>query len=498
MENDNLGGEKALLEERRKKLDQLRDKGSAYGNTFKPQNSAKKLHEEYGQFSKEALVKKDIKNISIAGRIVLKRVMGKASFATLRDSSGDIQIYVTKNNVDESVYEDFKTWDLGDIVGISGTLFRTQKDELTIDVWDLEMITKSLRPMPEKFKGLTDIEARYRQRYLDLMTNTSTKEVFIKRTKIIDSMRKIMNKVGYLEVETPMMHPLAGGAVARPFVTQHNALGQDLYLRIAPELYLKRLLVGGFDKVFEINRSFRNEGLSTKHNPEFTMMEWYEAYASMQDQMNLTKEIILNAASAAGCKSKITWDGEEINLDNFNQSTLTDLVLEHNKDLSKDDIANKKVLSNFLKDKKIKIEKNWEVGRMLLEVFEETVESRLIDPTFVTEYPVEVSPLSRRNQDNPDFADRFELFIGGKEFANGFCELNDPDDQASRFEKQVEAKDSGDKEAMDYDHDYITALEHGMPPAVGVGMGVDRLVMLLTNQSSIRDVLLFPQLKSNE
>jgi lysyl-tRNA synthetase class 2 len=498
MDNDNLGGEKALLEERRKKLDQLRDKGSAYGNTFKPQNSAKKLHEEFGQFSKEELVKKDIKNISIAGRIVLKRVMGKASFATLRDASGDIQIYVTKNNVDDSVYEDFKTWDLGDIVGISGTLFRTQKDELTIDVWDLEMITKSLRPMPEKFKGLTDIEARYRQRYLDLMTNTSSKEVFIKRTKIIDSMRKIMNKVGYLEVETPMMHPLAGGAVARPFVTQHNALGQDLYLRIAPELYLKRLLVGGFDKVFEINRSFRNEGLSTKHNPEFTMMEWYEAYASMQDQMNLTKEIILNAASAAGCKSQITWDDEEINLDNFNQSTLTDLVLEHNKDLSKDDIANKKVLSNFLKDKKIKIEKNWEVGRMLLEVFEETVESRLIDPTFVTEYPVEVSPLSRRKQDNPDFADRFELFIGGKEFANGFCELNDPDDQASRFKKQVEAKDSGDKEAMDYDHDYITALEHGMPPAVGVGMGVDRLVMLLTNQSSIRDVLLFPQLKSNE
>ena len=279
---------------------------------------------------------------------------------------------------------------------------------------------------------------------------------------------------------------------------RHNALGQDLYLRIAPELYLKRLLVGGFDKVFEINRSFRNEGLSTKHNPEFTMMEWYEAYASMPDQMNLTKEIILNAASAAGCKSKITWDENEINLDNFNQSTLTDLVLEHNKDLSKDVIANKEALSHFLKDKKIKIKKNWDVGRMLLEVFEETVESRLIDPTFVTEYPVEVSPLSRRNQDNPDFADRFELFIGGKEFANGFCELNDPDDQASRFEKQVEAKDSGDKEAMDYDHDYITALEHGMPPAVGVGMGVDRLVMLLTNQSSIRDVLLFPQLKSNE
>ena len=496
MDKDNLSGEKALIEERRKKLDQLRDKGSAYGNSFKPQNNSNDIFKEYGEFSKDELAEKDIKNISIAGRIVLKRVMGNASFATLRDSSGDIQIYVTKNNVEESVYEDFKTWDLGDIVGVSGSLFRTKTDELTIDVWDLEMITKSLRPMPEKFKGLTDIEARYRQRYLDLMTNTATKEVFIKRTKIIDSMRKKMNEVGYLEVETPMMHPLAGGAVARPFVTQHNALGQDLYLRIAPELYLKRLLVGGFEKVFEINRSFRNEGLSTKHNPEFTMMEWYQAYASMQDQMDLTRDIILNAASAASCESIIKWDDVDINLDNFSQSTLTSLVLDHNKELSEDDLTDKYKLSDFLKNKKVKVEKNWGVGRMILEIFEETVESKLIDPTFVTEYPVEVSPLSRRSEENPDFADRFELFIGGKEFANGFCELNDPDDQASRFEDQVAAKDSGDKEAMDYDHDYITALEHGMPPAVGVGLGVDRLVMLLTNQSSIRDVLLFPQLKS--
>ena len=496
MDKDKLSGEKALIEERRKKLDQLRDKGSAYGNSFKPQNNSNDIFKEYGEFSKDELAEKDIKNISIAGRIILKRVMGNASFATLRDSSGDIQIYVTKNNVEESVYEDFKTWDLGDIVGVSGSLFRTKTDELTIDVWDLEMITKSLRPMPEKFKGLTDIEARYRQRYLDLMTNTATKEVFIKRTKIIDSMRKKMNEVGYLEVETPMMHPLAGGAVARPFVTQHNALGQDLYLRIAPELYLKRLLVGGFEKVYEINRSFRNEGLSTKHNPEFTMMEWYQAYASMQDQMDLTQDIILNAASAASCESIIKWDDVDINLDNFSQSTLTSLVLDHNKDLSEDDLTNKDKLSDFLKNKKVKVEKNWGAGRMILEIFEETVESKLIDPTFVTEYPVEVSPLSRRSEENPDFADRFELFIGGKEFANGFCELNDPDDQASRFEDQVAAKDSGDKEAMDYDHDYITALEHGMPPAVGVGLGVDRLVMLLTNQSSIRDVLLFPQLKS--
>ncbi len=496
MNNDNLGGEKAIIEERRKKLEQLRDKGEAYGNSFKPKNNAKNLHEEYGNSSKDELSEKNIKDISIAGRIILKRVMGNASFATLRDSTGDIQIYVTKNNVEESVYEDFKTWDLGDIVGVSGSLFRTKTDELTIDVWDLEMITKSLRPMPEKFKGLTDVEARYRQRYLDLMTNNATKEVFVKRTKIIDSMRKIMNESGYLEVETPMMHPLAGGAVARPFVTQHNALGQDLYLRIAPELYLKRLLVGGFEKVFEINRSFRNEGLSTKHNPEFTMMEWYQAYASMEDQMNLTQEIIVNAAIAANCGETIEWGDQKINLNNFSQFTLSDLVVNHNKELSKADLNNKDKLVEFLKSKKIKIEKNWGKGRMLLEIFEETVENNLIDPSFVTEYPVEVSPLSRRNEENPDFADRFELFIGGKEFANGFCELNDPDDQASRFEDQVAAKESGDDEAMDYDKDYITALEHGMPPAVGVGLGVDRLVMLLTNQSSIRDVLLFPQLKS--
>ena len=496
MSNDNLSGEKAIIEERRKKLDELRNKGSAYGNSFKPKNSSAEIKKTYGDVSKEELAEKSVKNISVAGRIVLKRVMGNASFATLRDSSGDIQIYVTKNNIEESVYDDFKSWDLGDIVGVSGILFRTKTNELTIDVWDLEMITKSLRPMPEKFKGLTDIEARYRQRYLDLMTNKNTKEVFIKRTKIIDSMRKKMNESDYLEVETPMMHPLAGGAVARPFITQHNALGQNLYLRIAPELYLKRLLVGGFEKVFEINRSFRNEGLSTKHNPEFTMMEWYEAYASMQDQMNLTEELIKNAASAAGCESNIKWGDLDINLDNFNKFTLRELVLKHNNDLSIDDLSDKKTLKKFLDTLDVKVDSNWGIGRLILEIFEETVEEKLVDPTFVTQYPVEVSPLSRRNEEDPDYADRFELFIGGKEFANGFCELNDPDDQALRFEEQVAAKETGDNEAMDYDEDYITALEHGMPPAVGVGMGVDRLVMLLTDQSSIRDVLLFPQLKS--
>ena len=496
MSEENIGGEEGLLEERRKKLEELRGKGEAYGNSFQPQNTAKEIIDQYGEFTKDELVKKNIKDLSIAGRVILKRVMGNASFATLRDASGDIQIYVTKNNVEESVYEDFKTWDLGDIVGVSGSLFRTKTDELTLDAWDLEMITKSLRPMPEKFKGLTDIEARYRQRYLDLMTNNQTKEVFIKRTRIIDSVRAKMNERGYLEVETPMMHPLAGGAVARPFITQHNALGRDLYLRIAPELYLKRLLVGGFDKVYEINRSFRNEGLSTKHNPEFTMFEWYEAYATMQGQMDLTKDIILNAAKAAECGNTINWGDIKIDLNKFNQATLSDLVLGANKELKSDDLKDKKNLETHLKSFGVKTEKSWGVGRMLLEIFEETVEEDLINPTFVTEYPVEVSPLSRRNSENPDFTDRFELFIGGKEFANGFCELNDPDDQAERFADQVAAKDSGDKEAMDFDQDYITALEHGMPPAVGVGLGIDRLVMLLTEQTSIRDVLLFPQMKS--
>tara|TARA_B100001769_G_scaffold78865_1_gene59683 strand:- start:1524 stop:3014 length:1491 start_codon:yes stop_codon:yes gene_type:complete len=496
MSEENIGGEEGLLEERRKKLEELRGKGEAYGNSFQPQNTAKEIIDQYGEFTKDELAKKNIKDLSIAGRVILKRVMGNASFATLRDASGDIQIYVTKNNVEESVYEDFKTWDLGDIVGVSGSLFRTKTDELTLDAWDLEMITKSLRPMPEKFKGLTDIEARYRQRYLDLMTNNQTKEVFIKRTRIIDSVRAKMNERGYLEVETPMMHPLAGGAVARPFITQHNALGRDLYLRIAPELYLKRLLVGGFDKVYEINRSFRNEGLSTKHNPEFTMFEWYEAYATMQGQMDLTKDIILNAAKAAECGKTINWGDTKIDLNKFNQATLSDLVLDANKELKSDDLKDKKNLETHLKSLGVKTEKSWGVGRMLLEIFEETVEEDLINPTFVTEYPVEVSPLSRRNSENPDFTDRFELFIGGKEFANGFCELNDPDDQAERFADQVAAKDSGDKEAMDFDQDYITALEHGMPPAVGVGLGIDRLVMLLTEQTSIRDVLLFPQMKS--
>jgi lysyl-tRNA synthetase class 2 len=403
--------------------------------------------------------------------------MGNASFATIRDSSGDIQIYVSKNTVDQDIYEDFKTWDLGDIIGVEGKLFKTRTDELTIEASKVILLTKSIRPMPDKFKGLADIETRYRQRYLDLMSNEESKKVFMDRTKVVESMRSSLKDRDFIEVETPMMHPIPGGAVARPFITNHNALDRDLYLRIAPELYLKRLLVGGFERVFEINRSFRNEGLSTKHNPEFTMLEYYEAYTSLDRTISFTEDMIKKAAEEVNKSLQLQWGEDSIDVSSFRKANLSDLVLEENPELTEKSLQEMG-------------------GKNLLELFEETVEAKLIQPTFVIGYPVEVSPLSRRNNDNPEIADRFELFIGGKEIANGFCELNDPDDQAERFKDQVKAKDAGDKEAMAYDEDYVIALEHGMPPAVGVGIGIDRLVMLITNQTSIRDVLLFPQMKS--
>ena len=403
--------------------------------------------------------------------------MGNASFATIRDASGDIQIYISKNTVEKETYEDFKTWDLGDIVGIKGKLFKTRTDELTIEASEAVLITKAVRPMPDKFKGLADIEIKYRQRYLDIMSNDDSKKVFIDRTLILESMRQSLKDRNFIEVETPMMHPIPGGAVARPFITHHNALDRDLFLRIAPELYLKRLLVGGFERVFEINRSFRNEGLSTRHNPEFTMLEYYEAYSSLDRTIEFTESMIKDATQKICGSLNITWGEDSLDLANFRKETLNNLILEQNTNLKDADLAK---LS----------------GKELLDLFEETVENKLIQPTFVLGYPVEVSPLSRRNNDNPDIADRFELFIGGKEIANGFCELNDPDDQAERFKAQVAAKDAGDNEAMSFDEDYVTALEHGMPPAVGVGIGIDRLVMMITNQTSIRDVILFPQLKS--
>ena len=477
MSEENIGGEESLIEERRKKLEILRSENKAYINNFYKENYAADLSIKYSQLAKEELEDKNISDISIAGRIVLRRIMGNASFATIRDASGDIQVYISKNTVEKEIYEDFKTWDLGDIVGIKGKLFKTRTDELTIEASEAVLITKAVRPMPDKFKGLADIEIKYRQRYLDIMSNDDSKKVFIDRTLILESMRQSLKNRNFIEVETPMMHPIPGGAVARPFVTHHNALDRDLFLRIAPELYLKRLLVGGFERVFEINRSFRNEGLSTRHNPEFTMLEYYEAYSSLDRTIEFTENMIKDATQKICGSLNITWGDDSLDLANFRKETLANLVLEQNTNLTDTDLA------KFS-------------GKELLDLFEETVEDKLIQPTFVLGYPVEVSPLSRRNNDNPDIADRFELFIGGKEIANGFCELNDPDDQAERFKAQVAAKDAGDNEAMSFDEDYVTALEHGMPPAVGVGIGIDRLVMMITNQTSIRDVILFPQLKN--
>ena len=494
MSDETQINESSILEERKKKLKLLRNQNKAYINNFVRKDRLSNIVKQYHSLSKDDLESKNIDGLSVAGRIVLKRVMGNASFITIRDEITDLQIYVSKNDIDE--YDEFKTWDIGDIVGIKGKLFRTKTDELTIHANQAVLITKSLKPMPEKHQGLKDVETRYRQRYLDLMSNNQTKHLFIKRSKIIDSIRSSMKAGEYMEVETPMMHTLPGGAVARPFITKHNALSRDLYLRIAPELHLKRLLVGGFNNVFEINRSFRNEGLSTKHNPEFTMLEFYSAYASLQKIMDFVSSIIQNAALDIDINiDSVIWNNNSFNLKTFKQQTMRESIIAHNSDLKIEDLKDIKVLQNFLAAKKVKFDKDMSWGRLLLEIFENTVESNLIEPTFITEYPVEVSPLSRRMDADSSFVDRFELFVCGNEIANGFCELNDPEDQAERFQDQVDAAKRGDKEAMSFDQDYITALEYGMPPAVGVGIGIDRLIMMLTNSNSIRDVLLFPQMK---
>ena len=496
MSDDNNISTEGIIEERRKKLELLREENRAYLNNFSKNNNANEIHKSYESLSKEELEADPVEGLTVAGRIVLRRIMGNASFATIRDASGDIQIYVSKQSISEEKYNDFKTWDLGDIIGIEGKLFRTRTGELTIEASEVVLLTKAIRPMPDKFKGLADIEIKYRQRYLDLMSSQDTQKVFLDRSSIIDSIRSSLKSRSFMEVETPMMHPIPGGAVARPFITKHNALDRELFLRIAPELYLKRLLVGGFERVFEINRSFRNEGLSTRHNPEFTMLEFYEAYASLDQIITFVEDIIKDANSAIGNDNNISWGDDEIDLTSFRRISLHESVLEFNTELNQADLNDIKKLKDFAISKNIKIEDDYGEGKILLEIFEKTVEHNLVQPTFITHYPIEVSPLSRRNNENPDIADRFELFIGGKELANGFCELNDPDDQSDRFKEQVKAKESGDKEAMAYDEDYIAALEHGMPPAVGVGLGIDRLVMMITNKTSIRDVILFPQLKS--
>ena len=479
-----------VQKDREAKLDKLRASGFNYPNDFEKKYEISHLINKYGNLSKEDLEKKNVDACN-AGRVVLKREMGKVVFMTIEDFSGRIQAYFSKNNLDERL-EEIKDFDLGDIIGIEGVLFRTKTDELTIEVKDFKLITKSLNPMPEKHAGLTDIETIYRQRYVDLMSNKDSREVFVKRNKIIQSIRKNLEEAGYLEVETPMMHPIPGGANAKPFKTHHNALDKELFLRIAPELYLKRLLVGGFEKVFEINRNFRNEGLSTIHNPEFTMLEFYEAYGTLKKTTLFVQKLVQDSIKAVNDSLTIMYEEKELDLKNdFDVKSLKDLV----KDELKVDLDTEEQIFNAAKNSGIKIKKDWGWGKVLLELFEEHVEKKLWQPTFVKDYPYEVSPLSRKKDGDENYTDRIELFIAGREFANFFCELNDPTDQEERFIQQVKQKDSGDEEAMLFDDDYINALKHGMPPAMGVGLGIDRLVMLATNKSSIRDVVLFPTLK---
>ncbi len=479
-----------VQKDREAKLKKLRASGFNYPNDFEKKYEISHLINKFGNLSKEDLEKKNVDACN-AGRVVLKREMGKVVFMTIEDFSGRIQAYFSKNNLDERL-EEIKDFDLGDIIGIEGVLFRTKTDELTIEVKDFKLITKSLNPMPEKHAGLTDIETIYRQRYVDLMSNKDSREIFVKRNKIIQSIRKNLEEAGYLEVETPMMHPIPGGANAKPFKTHHNALDKELFLRIAPELYLKRLLVGGFEKVFEINRNFRNEGLSTIHNPEFTMLEFYEAYGTLKKTTSFVQKLVQDSIKAVNDSLTIMYEEKELDLKNdFDVKSLKDLV----KDELKVDLDTEEQIFNAAKNSGIKIKKDWGWGKVLLELFEENVEKNLWQPTFVKDYPYEVSPLSRKKDGDENYTDRIELFIAGREFANFFCELNDPTDQEERFIQQVKQKDSGDEEAMLFDDDYINALKHGMPPAMGVGLGIDRLVMLATNKSSIRDVVLFPTLK---
>jgi len=484
-----------LIAERREKLKELRKQGNPFKNHFRPKDFAQEITEQYDGQDKDSLEEKKIE-VTIAGRIMLKRVMGKASFAHIQDTTGKIQIYVARDDLPEGVYnEQFKKWDIGDIVGLSGSLFKTKVGELSIKVSSIELITKSLRPLPEKFHGLADQEIRYRQRYVDLIVNEKSRETFVLRSKIISYIRNFFTDNCFLEVETPMMHVIPGGATARPFVTHHNALDMDLYLRIAPELYLKRLIVGGIDRVFEINRNFRNEGLSTRHNPEFTMIEFYQAYANYDDLMNLTEKLLVGIAKEVIGSEEISYQG--VNFDfskKFDRLTVEEAILKYNSDISSEDINQSNII-NTLKKLKITPKDSWGYGKSLIEIFEATTEEKLIQPTFITRYPTEVSPLARKNDDDPEITDRFELFIGGREIANGFSELNDAEDQSDRFKKQVEDKDSGDDEAMHYDADYIRALEYGMPPTAGEGIGIDRLVMLFTDAPSIRDVLLFPHMR---
>ncbi|OAT48443.1 lysine--tRNA ligase [Providencia heimbachae] len=484
------------LKARREKLAALREKGIPFPNDFRRENISNSLHAQYGDKSAEELEALNIE-VTIAGRMMTRRIMGKASFATLQDVGGRIQIYVSRDDLAEGVYnEQFKKWDLGDILGAKGRLFKTKTGELTIHCHEVRLLTKALRPLPDKFHGLSDQETRYRQRYLDLIANDESRNTFIIRSKILAEVRNFMVSYGFMEVETPMMQVIPGGATARPFVTHHNALDIDMYLRVAPELYLKRLVVGGFERVFEINRNFRNEGLSPRHNPEFTMMELYMAYADYRDLIALTEDLFRTLTQKVLGNTVVQYGEQQFDFGQpFTKLTMKEAIYKYRPETNIADLDDMDKAVAIAQSLSIKIEKSWGLGRIQCEIFEEVAESHLIQPTFITEYPAEVSPLARRNDDNPFITDRFEFFIGGREIGNGFSELNDAEDQAERFAEQVRQKDEGDDEAMFYDEDYITALEHGLPPTAGLGIGIDRMVMLFTNSHTIRDVILFPALR---
>ena len=487
--------ENEQIAQRKTKLAELRQNGEAFPNHFKPDSIAHDLHDQYGTKTKEELETANIK-VKLAGRMLTQRIMGKASFATMQDASGKMQIYVMRDRLPEGVYQQFKHYDLGDIVAVEGVLFKTRTDELTIKVDTIELLTKSLRPLPDKFHGLTDVEQRYRQRYVDLMVNEEARRVFRLRSKLVTKLRDYFNQRDFMEVETPMMHAQPGGATAKPFMTHHNALDMELYMRVAPELYLKRLVVGSFDRVYEVNRNFRNEGVSTRHNPEFTMLEFYQAYSTYHDLIDLTEDLLKYLAKEVLGQTSMQYQGTDIDFSEpFARMTIKQSILHYNPDINPTDLDELETAKPLATKYEVAVQEGWGLGKIQMELFEKLVERRLMEPTFITEYPTEISPLARRNSDNPFVTDRFEFFVGGQEIANGFSELNDSEDQAERFNAQIKAKEAGDDEAMSYDHDYITALEYGLPPTAGEGIGIDRLVMLFADVASIRDVILFPLMR---
>ena len=492
---DSEPDEHDIFKLRKARLDELRTRGNPFPNDFRRTHLASELHTQFGENTKEEL-ESEKNPTAVSGRVILRRMMGKASFVTLQDVSGKIQLFVRQDDVGAEAYEDYKHWDIGDIVGVNGNLMKTNTGELTVKVSAVRLLTKSLRPLPDKHKGLTDTETRYRQRYLDLMVNEHTRELFVRRSKIIDGIRRFLIDRQFMEVETPMMLNTSGGATALPFTTRYNALDTDMYLRVAPELNLKRLVVGGFEKVFEINRNFRNEGMSTKHSPEFTMLEFYWAYADYHDLMDMTEQMFRDIAMAILGTTEFTYNGVQIDFGKpFARATMDQAIVEFNPSVDPADLKDVNRARVLAKKSGIEVQDSWSLGKVVMELFEVRVEDKIKQPIFITQHPTEVSPLARRSDDNPNVTDRFELFIAGKEIANGFSELNDAQDQAQRFREQVEAKEAGDNEAMHYDEDYVTALEYGLPPTAGEGVGIDRLVMLLTNSPSIRDVLLFPHMR---